>query len=206
MKTVGQLLKEARSKKRYSLRRLEELTRIKKDFIESLENGVWGELPAFPTVLGFVKNLSATLKINVNMAVAVLKRDYPLKKEVINPKPDVSSKFVWGPKLTFAIGVGIVLTAITGYLVFQWAKFTSPPSLNLISPKEGQIVTENFVVVAGSTDTDAKVTANNQSVITDQNGKFRMELEVALATKEIVIKAVSRSGKETIVSRKIQVE
>lgn len=206
MKTIGQILSEARAKKRYSLRRLEELTKIKKDFIGALESESWGSLPAFPTVLGFVKSVAGAVGIDEKSAVAVLKRDYPPKKEAINPKPDVSSKFVWGPKLTFAVGVGIALAAIAGYLVFQWTKFISPPALNVTSPKEGQVVTENLVVVAGTTDTDAKVTANNQPLITDQDGKFTVSLEVAPETKEVEIKAISRSGKETVILRKIEVQ
>lgn len=205
MKTVGQLLKEARAKKRYSLARLEELTKIKKDFIEALERESWGSLPAFSTVLGFVKSLSTTLKIDANMAVAVLKRDYPPRSEAVNPKPDISSKFVWGPKLTFGVGVGMVLIAIAGYLGFQYKRFVSPPSLTVYQPKNEQVVTNKFVIVEGTTDTDAKVTVNNQPLIIDQDGKFKIELEVAKETKEVVVKAISRSGKETTVRRSILV-
>src|SRR3989344_6726231 len=201
MKTIGQLLKEARVKKRYSLRHLSELTKIKLNFIEALEKEDWGVLPSFPTVLGFVKSVAAAIDVDEKTAVAVLKRDYPPKLESVNPKPDVGSKFVWGPKLTFMVGVGIVLAAIVGYLIFQYTKFVSPPALSVVSPKEGQVVTEGFVTVQGNTDTDAKIIANNQPIITDQNGKFKIELEVSLETKEVFVKAISRSGKETVVSR-----
>ena len=206
MKTIGQVLKEARAKKRYSLKRLEELTKIKLNFMEALEKESWGVLPPFPTVLGFVKSVSTALNIDEKTAAAVLKRDYPPKPEAVNPKPDAASQFVWGPKLTFMVGVGIVLAAIAGYLIFQYTKFVSPPALSVVSPKEGQVVTEGFVTVQGNTDTDAKIIANNQPLITDQNGKFKIELEVSLETKEVFVKAISRSGKETVVSRKIEVE
>ena len=206
MKTIGQILKDARERKKYSPKKLEDLTKIKVLFVEALEKEKWGDLPPFPTVLGFVKSIANTLGLEANAAVAVLKRDYPPKIVAINPKPDVSSKFVWGPKLTFAVGVGITLALILGYLFFQYSKFISPPSLSISSPQDGQIVTENFVVVEGATDTDATITANNQPVITDQDGKFSTQLDVSEGTKEVIIKAVSRSGKETTVSRKIEVQ
>jgi len=206
MKTIGQILKSARERKRYSLKKLEELTRIKKDFIESIEQEQWRNLPPFPTILGFVKSISATLDVDSTMAVAVLKRDYPPKKEAINPKPDVSSKFVWSPKLTFAIGVGVTAIVILGYLFFQYSKFISPPSLSVVSPKDSEVVDKDFVLVEGRADSDAKVVANNQPLITDQDGKFSVELAVSPETKEIIIKAISRSGKETVISRKIEVK
>jgi len=205
MKTIGQILKSARIKKKYSLKKLEEATRIKSDFIEAMEKEKWEDLPPPPTVLGFVKSVSTTLGIDEKAAVAVLKRDYPPKPITQNPRPDVSSKFVWSPKLTFAVGVGIVIAGILGYLIFQYAKFVSPPSLRIDSPKEGEIVTSRVLAISGSGDSDAKIMANNQPVMTDQDGKFSTSLEVTPETKEVVIKAISRSGKETIVSRRIEV-
>jgi len=63
----------------------------------------WQSLPTFSIILGFVKTISAALSIDPKMSVAVLKRDYPPKKLNINPKPDVSSRFVWNPKFTLQL-------------------------------------------------------------------------------------------------------
>jgi cytoskeletal protein RodZ len=206
MKTVGQTLKEARITKSYSLKHLEGITKIKSDFIDSIEKEKWEALPPFPTVLGFVKNLSTALEIDPNLAVAVLKRDYPPKKLKINPKPDVSAKFAWSPKLTFVVGVLVILLMLFGYLIFQYIHFISPPRLNVDSPKENQVVVGDSVTVFGSTDGDAKIIVNNQPVAVSDEGKFSVNLNIVKETKEIVIAASSRSGKTTIVSRKITVQ
>lgn len=206
MKTIGQIIKDARIGKSYSIVHLEEVTKIKSGFIDAIEREKWSELPPFPTVLGFVKSLSTTLDIDPKMSVAVLKRDYPPKKLSINPKPDVSSKFVWSPKLTFAIGVGAVLVVIFGYLIFQYIHFISPPHLTLESPKEGQIVTGNSVAVFGATETDAKILVNDQPVLVDDNGNFSASIGVTRDTSEIDVVAVSRSGKSTEIKRKITVQ
>lgn len=206
MKTIGQILKDARARKKYSLKKLEDLTKIKSDFIDAIEKENWEVLPPFPTVLGFVKSIANTLQINAKSAVAVLKRDYPPKKESMNPKPDISSKFVWSPKLTFIVGVGIVIAGILGYLIFQYTRFVSPPFLKVDSPKEEEVVSSRVVTISGATDSDAKVTANNQPVLVDQDGKFSATLEVNSETKEVTIKSISRSGKETVIYRKITVQ
>ena len=206
MKTIGQILKEARDKKGYSLIRLENITKIKLDFLDLIEKEKWDKLPAFPTVLGFVKNISTTLDIDEKMAVAVLKRDYPPKKLNINPKPDVSSnKFSWSPKITFVIGVVAIIVLFFGYLVFQYVRFISPPRLNVESPKQDQIIKQKSVLVFGSTDADAKIVVNNQPVLTDENGKFSVNIDVVSDTHEVDIVAVSRSGKISEVKRKILV-
>jgi cytoskeletal protein RodZ len=204
MKTIGQILKDSRVAKSYSLMHLEGMTKIKSGFIDSIEKENWEALPPFPTVLGFVKSISTTLDIDPKMAVAVLKRDYPPKKLKITPKPDLGSKFVWSPKLTFAVGVSVVLFTLFGYLIFQYIHFISPPRLAIDSPKENQIVVGNSVTVFGSTDSDAKIIVNNQPVAVSDDGKFSVNLSIAKETKEIVVTASSRSGKVTTVSRKIQ--
>jgi len=203
MKTIGQIINTARVNKNISIKKLEDVTKIKALFIESIEKEKWNSLPTFSTILGFVKTLASTLGIDPKMAVAILKRDYPPKKLNINPKPDVSSKFTWQPKFTFAIGIGVVVLIILGYLGFQYKRFISPPSLTVDSPKENQTVTGNSVLVFGSTDSDVKITVDNQPVLVGDDGKFSTSIEITSATSEIDIVATSRSGKINEVKRKI---
>jgi cytoskeletal protein RodZ len=206
MKTIGEIIRNARTEKRYSFKKLEEITKIKSSFIESVEKEDWKSLPAFPTVLGFVKNIAAALEIDEKMAAAVLKRDYPPKKLEINPNPDIRTKPSWSPKLTFALGIGAVIVAVLGYLIYQYVKFTSPPELNVVSPVEGQIISGSSVLVFGSTDADVKITVDNQPVLVDEDGKFTTNIEISPTTTQVVVKAVSRSGKQTTIERKIEVQ
>lgn len=206
MKTIGEILKEARKKKGFSFREVEAGTKIKKDFILAIENERWEKLPDYPVVLGFVKNIGDFLDVDPKKAAAFLRRDYPPKNLPVNPKPDVSKQFVWSPKLTFLVGIIVVFLAIGGYLGFQYYHFISPPEVSISVPKENQKITKNSLTVVGKTDSDATVEINNQPVIVDDNGDFTAELDISENTKEIVVKAVSRSGKETVVQRKIDVQ
>lgn len=206
MKRIGQILKDARMEKRYSYQRLEEITKIKQSFIEAIENEKWGALPSFPTVLGFVKSLSEVLDIDDKLSVAVLKRDYPPKKININPKPDISSKRSWNPKFTFIFGTSLVVVFILGYLGFQYKNFISPPRIDILSPTEGQVVNGNSVLVFGSTDLDVKITVDNQPVLVDKDGKFSTDINISPTTSQIVVKGISRSGKTTVVERKIEIQ
>src|SRR3989339_313378 len=169
MKTVGDILKLARLKKRYSLKNVEGETKIKKEFIEAIENGNWTVLPDFPVVSGFVKNLASYLEVDVKTAYAILKRDYPPQKLSINPKPDVGGKFTWTPKYTFLVGILIVVLTLLGYLGFQFVKFNSPPTLEVAKPQNNFITTSNKTDVSGKTDSDATVKINNQLVLVNDD-------------------------------------
>ncbi len=200
------MLKEARVKKNISLIKLENLTKIKRDFILKLEKNDWDNLPEFPVVSGFVKNLANVLGISSETANAILKRDYPPKKLAINPKPDVGGKFSWSPKLTFAIGIGILLVLVLGYLGVEYTKFVRPPELVINKPIENEQVLQTRVKIEGKTTTDAILTVNNQPIILDQDGKFVTEIEITKDTKELKFVSISRSGKKTEIVRKITVE
>jgi cytoskeletal protein RodZ len=206
MKTIGQILAEARVEKKLSVESLEKKTKIRASFIRNIEKESWESLPAFPTVLGFVRSLASALDIDPQTASAVLKRDYPPKKLSITPKPDIPNKVSMSPKIAFFAGVGFFALLIIGYLAFQYNRFVSPPTLKVESPKDAQIVTGGSVLVFGSTDRDAKITVNNQPVLVTLDGNFSVTISVVPETKEITVKAFSRSGKETVINRRIEVQ
>lgn len=204
METIGSILKEARVKKRYSQARLEKETKIKKEFIEALEKQEWSKLPDFPVIFGFVKNIAQILKINQKRAAALLRRDYPPKALSVNPKPDVSKGFSWSPKLTFFLGLAIVSLVVFSYLAFQYLNFISPPPLSVFRPEEGAIVKQRTIVVTGKTDSDAVIRVNNQPALVNENGEFAEEIEIFEGSYEVEVSATSRSGKVTVVRRKIK--
>lgn len=206
MKTIGIFIKEARIKKRLSQEKIAKETKIKKEFIVSIEKENWGALPEYPIVVGFVKKISKQMKLDERQAVAFLRRDYPPKVLPINPKPDVAKKFVWSPRLTFIIGIAVIAIAVLGYLGFQYSSFISPPKLVVDEPQEEQVVKQRNLMVSGRTDQDVAMKVNNQPILVEEDGSFKVEIEIFEGTEEIVVKAVSRSGKETVIRRRIYPE
>lgn len=206
MITVGEILKEARLKKKLSLLDLEKETKIKKEFIALIENNSWDKLPDYPVVSGFVKNIAVFLGVSSENANAILRRDYLPKKLYINPKPDVGSKFYWSPKLTFVVSISALTLLVLGYLGFEYLKFIKPPELEIIYPKENEVVLNEKIKVEGKTTTDVILTINNQPILLDLEGKFQTEIEVIKDTSNLIFKAVSRSGKVTEKKINITVE
>ncbi len=116
MQTIGSFLKKERVARKVSLEDLERKTKIRKEILELIEQEKWDLLPEYPVVLGFVKNVSKSLRIDLNKAVALLRRDYPpkivsLKKQ--EPIVSVKKRFVWGPRTTF-----MFFSVLVGLLVY----------------------------------------------------------------------------------------
>lgn len=206
MISIGQYLRDARLKKKYSLAHVEGITKIKREFLDAIERQEWTKLPAFPVVSGFVKSIAKSLDLDEVQAVAFLRRDYPPQKVRISPKPDVSNKFLWTPKLTFFVGIFLVLALIVGYLGYEYVNFINPPRVEITDPKEGQVITRGLYTVDGKASAGSTVTVNNQQASVDDNGDFESQIEVTNELKEVVVVATSRSGKTTTVHRTIKPE
>ena len=211
MKTIGDLLKETRVAKGISRNELSEVTHIKVSFIFALENGEWNNLPEFSTTIGFVKSISHFLDMDENQAVSTFRRDYPPK--LANslghtpqpPRKEIRKKVSWGPRLTFFVGILVIVLVVLGYLGIQYRKFNMPPTLIIYEPTEGQTVSTSSLEVKGKTETDATVSVNNQPAIVDTNGNFDTKIDTSNKVDKIVITARSRSGKETTISRTIKI-
>lgn len=206
METVGKYIKKRRLEREVSASDLSEKTKIKEEFIALIEKEQWSKLPDRAVVMGFVKNIAQALGEDEKKITAFFRRDYPPEEGEVNPKPDVKLKYAWTPKATFAVLVGVVVLVVGGYLGFQYIRFLNPPKLEVVSPVEGQIVSDRSVEVKGNVSGEASIEVNSQPFLVDEEGMFVGEIEVSGETEKIKIKAVSRSGKTTELERTIVVE
>lgn len=207
MKTIGEFLKEVRLERGFTLKKLEEKTKIKKSFLGNIENEKWEDLPEYGVVKGFVKSISDVLDIDNDTALALLRRDYSSNRKVaVNPKPDVKQRFSWGPKFTVLIVILVSILSVVAYISYQYISFNQPPKLEVLLPEENEVIKNLKVVVSGTTDPGSVVIVNNQPILVDENGNFSDVVEIKQGSEEIQVFAKSRSGKETQVTRKIKTE
>lgn len=206
MQTVGQYLKIGRRGKGLSIADLEEITHIKKHFLKSLERVNWNDLPEYPVLLGFIKNISSSLDLDQNKAVALFRRDYPPQKLNTPPPPAVKlqKEFHFSPRLAFLLGIIIFALIIVGYLAKQYVGFISPPALEVYEPTQNQIVDKPQLEVVGKTTPDVTIKVNNQPVLVSDGGIFKTTLDIYSGTTDVEINATSRSGKQTVIHRTIK--
>src|SRR3989344_6045266 len=76
MRTVGQVLKEERERKFYTLLEIEKITKIRKELLQALEAGEYDKLPPHTFVQGFIKNYGRFLGLNPEKLLAVFRREF----------------------------------------------------------------------------------------------------------------------------------
>lgn len=205
---LEQLLKERRLEKNLTLEEAAHATKIKTQFLESIEKGKYTDLPSPAYAKGFVLNYAEFLGIPKVQATALFKRDFDEKKSVkVLPEGMVSDGGfpIRHVNLQKLITVGIIVLLSFGFFVYQTRSIFFPPSITLETPKEGATVTRE-VEVAGKTDNSVIVTINDEDVPVNSNGEFSKKITLFPGQTTIVVRGKNRSQKETIINRTVHVK
>ena len=208
MKTVGQILTEARVSKRYSLEQVETATKIRRNFLESIEADEYHKLPSLSYAKGFVKNYAQYLGLDTATVLAFFRRqtlEVPrsslLPKGMAEPLNRPFLRLTPGRFLGLVMGVlGILFLS---YFGLQYWRLNTAPVIVIESPGNEIVSTERRIQLLGRTDSDATVTVNGVSTLVRSDGKFFEQVTLEPGVNTIIIVATSRFGKTTTVTRKI---
>lgn len=203
-------MKKARMEKHVDLEEIEKNLRIRKKFLQALEENAWHKLPSLPYIKGFLKNYSQYLGLKPEEMVAVFRRQFSeQQKGSLLPKglaEPLNKPFIrFTPQVMFAAVIFCFLLFFFGYLFFQYKTYTSPPNLAINKPLEGEILKSDKILVNGKTDSDAVVSVNNEKIALSENGEFSTTLTLLPGINTITVESVSKYGKKKTLTRTIQI-
>jgi len=208
MRTVGQVLKEERERKFYTLDEIEKATKIRKELLEALEADQYSKLPPPTFVQGFIKNYGKFLKLDPEKLLAIFRREFSEGKHpprILDSFKDPVEKR--GFKLTPARALGsVVLTLIIIFFVYLWFEYrflVGSPFLEISQPVNQFNTNSETVEVTGRTDPEVKLSINDQEIGIDPSGKFSQEIKLSDNINTITITATSKGGKITKVERTV---
>lgn len=199
MKKVSELLKETRLSKGFTLDNVEQETRIKKKFLQAMEEGKFHTLPSETYALGFVKNYAEFLGLNTDRVSALYRREYEREQVSIVPEfrktqHRYGRRIAFGPKGFFVVAVFLI---ILGYLFLQYSSVLFGPELTIETPQQNQVIEGNVVEVKGTSAPYATVLVNDEEVYVGLDGSFRKSLYLFSGEQQITIVAKNRYGKES---------
>lgn len=209
MKTAGQILQSARQNKKLELDDVARITRIRPQFLVAIEADDYSQLPSGTVAKGFIRNYSEFLLLSPENVLAAFRRDFVENKlGQIVPRAladPVSQQAFWTPRATIIAAVVLVFTVFGGYLIYQYWVLTGPPPLQITQPKQGQVSSESTILIEGQTDPEATISVGGQLVALDKGGQFSFRVPLTSGENHISIVATSKSGKTTILTRKVVV-
>lgn len=208
MRTVGEILKERRLAKGFTLAEVEKATKIREKFLLAIENDDNKELPSISYAKGFVKNYSEFVGLNSSDVLAFFRRqtkEVPRTSIVLKGMADPLNKpvFQLTPSRFLAGIVGLFLALFLFYFSSQYKKLHDPPFLDLETPEENLVTAERRIDVLGKTDPDATVAINGVSVLVRSDGKFFDQVSLDPGVNKIEVTASSRYGKTMTIVREV---
>lgn len=210
MKTVGEILKSARIKKKLTTSQVAQKTKIQEKFIIALEKNDYSKLPESAFVKGFIRNYSQALNKDPQILLAVFRRDFsqdPKGKVVPRGLADSINqpRLRWTPRATTIAIFTTIITLFISYLIFQFRILSGAPKLTLELPQENQTVSA-LVQIEGTTSPQSTVTINSKQVEVQDTGTFTDTISLSPGTHTITIQATSRTGQTKTLQRTVLVE
>jgi cytoskeletal protein RodZ len=203
METLPEYLKATRESFSYSIAEVSHRSGISEKFIRDLEGGYYHRLPANVYVLGFLKKLAEIYGVDELQLEEQYKKEREIHENIhkyasgqIYTKSKLSQFSITPKTLILAISILVVLSVII-YLGYQVHAVNVPPKINIVQPKNGEVVSTASVLLSGTVDPGSKLTVNGQSIFVDGSGNFKQLVSVGAGQRILTFVADSTFGKES---------
>lgn len=199
---LGRTLLEKRESKGIAISRAAHDLLIKKEQLESLENGAWENLPEPPFVRGFIKNYGQYLGLDPDHLLALYRREYDASKHPsANLKRQKPKRFIITPTTLVTVSSIFVVAIFAVYLVFQYLSITAGPKLEIFAPPADTTTSAPVIRIDGKTEPGATVSVNGDFAAVDQDGNFIYEYALKDGQNIIEIIAAKRLSPKSKVTR-----
>ncbi len=206
MRTVGEILKNKRLEKGFSLEDVQRATKIKKEILEAIEVNNFQEIPSEIAIQGFVKNYADFLGLSLNSISAIFRRDFSKNKRKYIRTSGIflrRPREKWNPRLFLVLIVGIFSLGLIVYLIYRYYSLVKTPRLEIFFPSSNIQVSDEKIIVSGKVDSDCLLLINNNLVLVMPNGEFKYLLSLFPGENKIIIEAKNRIGKKSRVERSV---
>jgi len=205
IQTLGEYLKLIRTQLNFDIKTVSQLTQIKSEYIQSLEQEAWDKLPSEVYLRGFLKRLSEIYRVSEKTLIDQYEKQQGFGIRKI-PESKKTFKFYLTPKgliISSSVLVGIMALI---YIFFQINSVLAPPLLELSEPIDDTKVLGNSIIVAGRAEVGANVQINNQTVLIDRNGQFTENLILSSGLNVIEVVVKNKFNRKSTIVRQINAE
>lgn len=203
MKSVGQMLREAREKKKFAVGDIHKFIKIHPKFIQALEEDNYSVFSDKIHAKGFLKIYAEFLGLDVEQLSAFWRREHEAafdkkrQKKKLGPSLSKPAKIILTPQLITGVLVSILVVGFFIYLFVQYKSYSGAPALEIYTPQSNIIVHSDVLDITGKTDQDCVLLINSQRVILNPDGSFATSLRLNEGINTLSFMAVNRLGKET---------
>jgi len=202
--TLGEKLKKIREDAGISLSDISINTKVKREYLEKIEEGNYAELPFDVYVKGFLRSYAKYLNLNPEIVISQFNKEIGVRDNVkkYQEKSKEVDKFkipslIITPKMTSIFLSSLVVLIGAGYFYLEVNDFSKEPNLSLENSNFNEIVESSSLEIRGKTDFENKVTINNQPILVDSEGNFQEKIGLQNGLNEITVEAFNKFNKKT---------
>ncbi len=200
MYTVSSILKQNRQQRGFSLDEVAKRTKIPIKYISAFEEESYNNYPPEPYCSLHIKAYASFLDLHQDNILALFRRDFAIyQKSSHMPRP--VGVDILTPQRVFKLSVISILIFFIGYIIVSFLQFSKPPVLMVNWPEN--IITDNSVLIVGTTSEDAVVRINEELAVV-KDGVFSKEIFLNSGENTVTVQSRGRNGKETVSSHTIQ--
>ena len=208
-RSLGCVLKTARSKADLTLEQAEANTKIPQKYLEALDTGNYNRLPAEAYNLGYVRCYAEYLKLNPNKIISAYKEERSRiwhqndTSVSLSPKKAGDWQFLITPKLIGIISLVVVFGAIGFNIANKLRQFAEPPMLEVTSVPGEFTSDKDQIILSGTTSDGAVLTVNSEPIFVTPDGHFTQSVQLNPGVNEIVLQAKNRAEKISLKTIKV---
>lgn len=201
MLSVGKLLRDARERKKISLRDVEKRIKVREQFIRALEEDKWYTFTSRIYVTGILKNYARFLGLDERKILAFFRREYE-RNEELKFKEKVSTSYLSSDsKKTLFAGFIFICVLLVGYFSYQLFQYLKPPTVHIISPTSTVFKRELTVKVIGKTEKEAVITIMGERIYQNKEGIFEYIMPLKSKENILSIEVIGANGKKTVIEK-----
>ncbi|MCC7356175.1 MAG: DUF4115 domain-containing protein [Candidatus Doudnabacteria bacterium] len=197
--TLSEYLRDVRTGLGFSIDEAVERTGVCLKYLNALEAGQYQQLPPDVYVIGFLKQIAESYKLDVRQLILQYKKERGIVEQVVNPTPQPKSsvrkylaELMITPKLVTIVAAVLFVVGTVGYLGWQVSSISRAPSLVINSPSSNDKVLGSVVTVSGKTEPGTSLHINNQNVMVDSEGAFQTTVSLVGGQTDLRVEAKNK--------------
>lgn len=91
----------------------------------------------------------------------------------------------------------LIVVVFIGYTIYEIQKVVLGPQIEVLSPKNGSLVSNSFIEISGIAKNIKEISLNDRKIYTDEEGNFKENLLLAYGYNALVLKASDKFNRKT---------
>jgi cytoskeletal protein RodZ len=182
----GQFIRDSRESRKLDIEFCSASLKIHRKFLEAIETNDYTIFDNYYQAQGFVQNYLEFLDVSLKDYIPrwrkefydVFEKDHQVIRAYYKPKKKRTYNVTFTlDKLIYLIG-GVVTIGVLIWIGLSIRSLQALPLLEITSPENNHVTTEDLIDVFGKVDSDSELRINNEKIVIQTDGSFSTSLKL----------------------------